>query len=141
MDQGRQRLERFRPYLRLLARLQMGPRLRNRLDESDVVQTALLQACAARDQFHGTTDGGLAAWLRQVLARCLAHAGRDPGRQKRDPARERSIHAAIEASSQRLEGWLRDEGPSPSEQAQANEQAVGLADALDELPEAQREAL
>jgi RNA polymerase sigma-70 factor, ECF subfamily len=134
-------LERLRPYLLLLARMQMDSRLQAKLDPSDVVQESLLQAYESRAQFRGRTEGELAAWLRQILARKLAHAWRDLRRGKRDLHRERSLEAALEESSARLAAWGQRELSSPSQQAEHNEQAVRLAGVLVSLPPAQREAL
>jgi RNA polymerase sigma-70 factor (ECF subfamily) len=82
-------LESHRDYLRLLARLQLDPRLRAKVDASDVVQQTLLQAHQTWDQFRGRSEGELGQWLRRILARTLSHAGRDLRRARRDVARER----------------------------------------------------
>jgi RNA polymerase sigma-70 factor (ECF subfamily) len=140
-DAGEFAVERFRSYLLLLARGRLDPLLRGKLDASEVVQQTLLEAHQGRRLFRGRTPAEQAAWLRQILARNLANAARDLRRDKRDAARERSLHAAVEASSSALADWLADGGPSPSEEAGRHERALQLADAVAALPDAQREAV
>jgi RNA polymerase sigma-70 factor (ECF subfamily) len=134
-------LERFRSYLLLLARVRLDPRLRPKLDASDVVQQTLLEAHRDAAQWRGRTVGEQAAWLRQILARNLANVVRDWHRDKRDVAREQPLQAALEESASRLEAWLAAEQSSPSQQAERHERAICLADALATLPENQREAV
>jgi RNA polymerase sigma-70 factor (ECF subfamily) len=50
-------LANYRVYLHLLARQHLDQRLRGKLDSSDIVQQALLQAHASREQFRGQTEG------------------------------------------------------------------------------------
>ncbi len=130
-------LERFRDYLLLLARMQLGDRLQAKLDPSDIVQETLLEAHQKQAQFRGATDAELAAWLRQMLTYGVADAVRTFGRAKRDAGLERSL----EESSARLEAWLAAEQSSPSERAQREEEMLQLADALAQLPADQRRAV
>jgi RNA polymerase sigma-70 factor (ECF subfamily) len=133
-------LARFRKYLRLLARIQLDPRWGGKLDPSDIVQQTLLEAHQARDRCP-RDPAEQAAWLRTILAHNLANAVRDLGRAKRDVRRERSLEVAVEASSARLEAWLAAEQSSPSQRAERHEQLLRLADALDQLPPDQQEAV
>jgi RNA polymerase sigma-70 factor, ECF subfamily len=136
-----ERLEPYRAYLRLLARLQLDPRLRGKLDPSDLVQQSFVKALQALNQFRGQTDAELAAWLRQILVRTLANAVRDLHRDKRDALRERSLEAALDQSSARLESWLAAPQSSPSQRAEANEQLLCLSAALELLPDGQSDAI
>ena len=133
--------ENFRSYLRLLARLQLPQKLAPKMDASDVVQLTLVQAYRALDGFRGRTEAEMAAWLRQILARNLAHAARDFARQKRNAALEVSIAATLDQSSARLEAWLADDQSSPSQRAERNDQLLRVAEALEKLPDEQRQAV
>ncbi|HEV3116593.1 MAG TPA: sigma-70 family RNA polymerase sigma factor [Gemmataceae bacterium] len=134
-------LERYRKYLALLARLQLDRRLQGKVDLSGVVQQTLLEAYRMLPRFHAKTQQDMAAWLRRILANNLADEVRKLGTAKRDARRERSLEAALEESSARLGAWLAAEQSTPSQQAQREEQALRVADALASLPDAQREAL
>jgi RNA polymerase sigma-70 factor (ECF subfamily) len=138
---GGPRLERYREYLLLLARFQLGKEPRARLEASDVVQAALLRAHQQLDQLCGQSEGEIQAWLRCILAGVLADGFRREHRKKRDVAQERSLEAALEQSSNRLLTWLAANSLSPSQKAVRNEHLLHMVSALAQLPEAQRDAV
>jgi RNA polymerase sigma-70 factor (ECF subfamily) len=134
-------LEQCREYLRLLARLQLDPRLQGKLDPSDVVQQTLLKAHEKMEQFRGRTEAELTAWLRQILANNLAEAVRKYAADARNVARERSLEARLDESSARLEACLLADQSSPSQRVIRQERLVQLANALAQLPVDQRRAV
>jgi RNA polymerase sigma-70 factor (ECF subfamily) len=134
-------LERFRDYLRLLARLQLDPRLQAKVDLSGVVQQTLLEAHLAEGQLRAMDDAALARWLRRALANNLTDEVRRLSRASRNLKLEQSLEAALESSSGRLENFLASEQSSPSEQLIRNEQLLTLANAVNQLPEDQQIAV
>jgi RNA polymerase sigma-70 factor (ECF subfamily) len=138
-DDGDDALERYRDYLLLLARMQLDHRLQAKLNSSDVVQQTLLKAHQNWGQFRGRSEAELAAWLRAILARHLADVAR-----KFDlwhEGRERSLEAALEQSSARLESWIAAEDTPPCKKFEREEQLLRMAQAMAGLPDDQRTAL
>ena len=135
------RLEGFRAYLQLLARLHLDPRLKGKVDLSGVVQQTLWEGHRALGPSAPPDDVQFAALLRRLLANNLADEVRKCYAGKRDVERERSLDAALEASSARLEAFLAADQSSPEQRAGRNDELLRLAAALERLPEAQRQAV
>jgi len=137
-----QMLERYRSYLAVLARVQIGRRLQGKVDASDVVQEAFLGASRDFPQFRGRTEKEFLSWLRQVLASLLANLVRHyQGTQRRDVRLERQLGGELDQSSQALDRGLIALQSSPSQQAVRREQSVLLAEALNRLPGELRDLL
>jgi RNA polymerase sigma-70 factor (ECF subfamily) len=135
-------LEKYRAYLTLLARLQIGRRLQGKADPADMVQETFLEAARHFGQFRGSTEPELAAWLRQILAACLAHlVRRYYGTQARDVRLERMLEDELQQSSLAIDRGLVADQSSPSQSASRREQTVLLANALDHLPADYREVI
>jgi RNA polymerase sigma-70 factor (ECF subfamily) len=140
-DLGR-RLESYRGYLTLLARTQIGRRLRGKVDPADLVQETFLHAIRDFAQFRGTSEQELAGWLRQILAARLAdQVRRYCGTQGRDVRLEQALQVELDQSSQVLDRGLAAPLSSPSEQAAQHECLTWLAQALEQLPEDYRDVL
>jgi RNA polymerase sigma-70 factor (ECF subfamily) len=137
-----QLLECSRNYLELLARVQIGRRLQGKVDAADLVQETFLKAHRDFAQFRGGSEGEWVGWLRQILAGNLAHLVRHYcGTQRRDVRLERELVDEMNESSRYLDQSLAAAQSTPSHQAARREQAVLLADALKQLPEAYREVI
>jgi RNA polymerase sigma-70 factor, ECF subfamily len=131
----------YRGYLQFLAKTNLSLQYGGKFDRSDIVQKTLLNAFTARQQFQGKTEAELIAWLKTILIHQIAQATREVTTQKRDIKREQSIEAALDASSMRLGNFLAAHQSSPSQQAVRQENIRVIADALEGLPENQRQVL
>jgi RNA polymerase sigma-70 factor (ECF subfamily) len=137
-----QLLNLYRHYLSLLARLQVTRRLQGKVDASDLVQEAFLDAHRHFEKFRGTSENQFLHWLRQILAAKLADQWRRYlGAKRRDIRQERVMAADLDRSSALLERGFAASISSPSQQVTRREQAVILANALGQLPDHYREVL
>lgn len=138
-------LESYRNYLNVLADTRLDRKLRGRLSSSDVVQETMLQAHRDFTQFRGTSEREFLGWLRKILAHTLARVIElHVLTKKRDVRRDVSIAkvaAGIERSTMQLNLAIPGSCRTPSSHARERERAVILADAMNELPDDQREVL
>jgi RNA polymerase sigma-70 factor (ECF subfamily) len=134
--------ERFRSLLRLKVRhLQRDPRFRRRFDSSDLVQETLLRAHQNLEQFRGQTEAELVKWLEVILGHVVLGQIREATAGKRDVRLEQSLQALLAESSVKLAAFLTADQPSPSGQVERRELLVRVAEALDQLPEDQRDVI
>ncbi len=132
-------LDRYRPYLRLLAQRGIGSELQARVDPSDVVQRAFLDAHRDWTGFRGQAEPELVAWLRRILEHNVSETvGEHVRAQKRSTRKERSL---TESGDGPLAADLAADQSSPSQRAMRGEAAVVLAQAIETLPDDQREAI
>lgn len=129
-SEDRINLEQYRKYLRVLADMQLNPRLRAKEDSSDIVQMTLLQAYQDLDAFRGTSEGELRGWLKTILTHTLFNLSKKYRAQKRDFRIERSIDQQMQESAIRIVGELSADQTSPSEHVMRQERAEQLADAM-----------
>ena len=128
-------LDRFRPLLRARARESLPAPILARMDESDVVQQTCLLVLRQFEQLRGRTVGEFVAWLLQVHQHNLLNmVDHHRGAAKRDVGREQPGN---ENAAANIPGQLT----SPSQKAVRGERRHQLEQAVDLLPDGQREAV
>ena len=143
----------YRNYLRMVVRTGLGPKLRERVELSDVVQEALVEVVRQFPQFTGQNEAALVGWLRRLVGQKLADLARYHNRAKRSsggPLMPLDAPWGVEGGGGaepgqggggRLLDMLSLSQTSPSEAASQRELTVLLADALSDLAETEAEVL
>lgn len=134
----------YRERLRRMIGLRLDPRLRGRVDPSDLVQETFLDATGQLPTYHKDPPLPFYLWLRQLAGTRLAKAHRHHlGTLRRDVRREVAFAAdAIPGvSSVALAGRLVGREGRPSEAAQQAELRLQLEGLLDRFEPIEREIL
>lgn len=130
-----QLLARGRPGLREFVEYHLDPRLRRRLDPSDVVQDVQLEVVRRMDDFLLRRPMPFHLWIRKTAYERLLNLRRDHQRARR--AIDREVPLPERSSLLMVRPFLS----SPSRQAEAREFAERVSHAVIELPERDREIL
>jgi RNA polymerase sigma-70 factor (ECF subfamily) len=130
---------RHRAALLRAVELRLGAQLRGRLDASDVVQEAQLEAFRRLADYLRRRPMPFGLWLRKTAQeRLLMLRRRHVDAARRSVGREVALP---ERSSLQLAAQLLAGGSTPSGQAERAELAGRVRDALGRLPDADREVL
>ncbi len=134
-------LERYQGFLLVEGQRQIGVKLAARFDAADVVQDAFSKAFERFGQFSGTTEPEFTAWLRTIHSNSLLDLMRKHGlAEGRNVAVERRLYDGNESASFFWNEPAADQS-TPSQRLIKGEKALRLAELLQALPEAQRDAV
>ena len=134
----------YRERLRRMVELRMDPRLRTRLDASDVLQEAYLELARDLDAYRADPKLPPLLWMRLHVGRRLTMLHRRHlGTRLRDAGLEISLyHEALpQASSAALAAMLLGRHTSPTQAAQRAERLLRIQEALNTLDPIDREVL
>jgi len=137
-------LKRHRSRLRRMVALRLDQRLQGRLDASDVIQEAYLEASARLPEYLRQPGLPFFLWLRFLTGqKMLELHRRHLGAHMRDAAREVSLYrgALPETSSAALAAQLLGHDTRPSEAAIRAERKIRLQEALNVMEPLDREVL
>jgi len=135
---------RHRPRLRRMVELRLDRRLQARIDASDVIQEAFVEAVNRLDEYLREPSYPLFLWLRYIVGERLLKLHRHHlGTQMRDAGLEVSIYrgALPAASSAALAAQLLGQHTSPTQAAVRAERMMRLQEALNTLEPMDREVL
>jgi RNA polymerase sigma-70 factor, ECF subfamily len=135
---------RHRARLRRMVDLRLDRRLQARIDASDVVQEAYVEAVRRLDEYLRRPDYPLFLWLRLIVGERLLKLHRHHlGTRMRDAELEVSIYrgALPAATSAALAAQLLGKHTSPTQAAVRAERMVRLQEALNSLDPMDREVL
>jgi RNA polymerase sigma-70 factor (ECF subfamily) len=124
--------------------LRLDQRLQGRIDASDVIQDAFLEASARAAEYLRQPTMPFFLWLRFLTGQKLMELQRHHlGAQMRDAGREVSLYRGSlpETSSAALAAQLLGHGTQPSEAAVRAERKIRLQEALNTLEPMDREVL
>jgi RNA polymerase sigma-70 factor (ECF subfamily) len=134
-------LDRHRGRLRQMVAVRLDPRLAARVDPSDVVQEALVDADRKLAAYLRDRRIPFYPWLRRVAWERLAKVHERHTAGRRDVGREAVAPALSDASVRELAGRLLAPGPSPSQLAERRELFGRARAALRRLSDRDREVL
>jgi RNA polymerase sigma-70 factor (ECF subfamily) len=136
-------LTRHQERLRRLVAFRMDQRLHGRIDPSDVIQEACLEAAAALAEYLRRPTLPFFLWLRGITGNKLLELHRHHlGTQMRDARREVSLHGGSpDNTSAALAAQLLGHATRPSEAAIRAEAKVHLQEALNGMDPLDREVL
>jgi RNA polymerase sigma-70 factor (ECF subfamily) len=135
---------RYRSRLKRMVKLRLDPRVRGRVDPSDVIQEAYLETCQKLAAYLQDPKMPFFLWLRLTTGQKLALVHRQHlGVQARDAGREISLYrgALPEASSAALAAQLLGKLTSPSQAAVKAELKLRIQEALNSMDPMDREVL
>jgi RNA polymerase sigma-70 factor (ECF subfamily) len=132
-------LARHRPYVNQLAELRLDPRLRRRIDPSDIVQEVQLEALRRMEDYLRQPPMPFRLWLRQLAHdRMLLMRRFHLGAARRAMGKEVALP---ERSSLVLARQLLAGGSTPSQRLDQEELGRRVRHAVSQLPEMDREVL
>ena len=134
---------RYRQRLRVMIRLRLNPRIRRRVDESDVIQEVYLDVARRFQEYSDQPRLSFYLWLRHITGlKLLEVHRRHMATENRDLRREIGFnHGAPDANSHSIVAQLLGNATSPSLVVRKDELKSKLNEALDSMDPIDREVL